>query len=94
MATSQTRQSVVSGPPRGAMQLLVAAAVLALMLALAAAIPGSRPDVGIAATAGERAAADALVQVRRDERQERYAPTVDEIRRALVDLRTSEREER
>jgi hypothetical protein len=37
---------------------------------------------------------EALAQVRKDEREERFAPSVDQIRRALIQFRASEREER
>jgi membrane glycosyltransferase len=69
----------------------VLAIVLALAIALALAAAGPSRAPGITA---DRAVTEALVQVRKDEREERFAPSVDEIRRALIQFRTSEREER
>jgi hypothetical protein len=95
MATNQAIKQLAFGPTRPIRRALVAGAavVIALALAVAFSLASARPNQapGIAA---DRAVNEALAQVRRDEREERFAPSVEEIRRALIQFRASEREER
>ncbi len=94
MATSQPMKGLVSPAPRGVTRIPLAAAAVALIAAPAIVFAIAGPhSTGSAATVVDRAAADALVQFRANERQERYAPSVDQIRRALIDFRRSERVE-
>lgn len=81
--TRPLRLAVVTGAA------LAIVLVLAIALALAAAGPSRAPGITT-----DRAVTEALVQFRKDEREERFAPSVDEIRRALIQFRASEREER
>lgn len=93
--TSQPMNVLVARPPRWVAQVLLAAAALALIVALAVsfAFAGDLSS-GSSGTSVDRAAADALVQFRKDERNERYAPSVEDIRRSLIQFRKDEREER
>jgi hypothetical protein len=94
MATNQATNRL--GAPRlvhWTRPVQVAASVLAVVLAFAGALALSAPGPGGTTSAAQRAVDDALVQVRRDEREERYSPSVEDIRRALIEFRASEREE-
>ena len=95
MATNQAVNGLALQQTRAIRRAVVAGAALAIVLALAiafalaAAGPSRAPGITT-----DRAVTEALTQVRKDEREERFAPSVDEIRRALIQFRASEREER
>jgi hypothetical protein len=95
MATSQPMKATVSMPRRGVTQFLLVAAALALIVTLAVSFAFAGRLAGESSgTTVDRAASDALIQFRANERHERYAPSVEEIRKALIQQRTSERDER
>src|SRR6476661_4763992 len=94
MATNQAvsaRPLHQARPLRRALAVGAALAIglaLAIAVALAAVGPGQAPGI-----ATDRGMTEVLAQVRRDEREERFSPSVDQIRRALIEFRASEREE-
>jgi hypothetical protein len=93
--TSQPMKAQVARPPRWVAQVLLATAALALAIALAVSFASSGlTSSGSTGTSIDRAAEDALIQFRKDEREEKYAPTVEDIRRSLIQFRKDEREER
>ena len=97
MASSQGVKGLVLHPVRPVRRFIVMATAVLVALALALAIALAQTPARPGATSGGavyRAANDALVQFRKDEREERFAPSVEEIRRALIQFRASEREER
>lgn len=94
-ATAQLTQSTVSpGVPFLKRALLVASAVALLAVLLVAFAYAGTVAIGTTAPAVDRAAADSLIQVRQDEFRERYTPSVEDIRRSLIQFRRDEREER
>jgi hypothetical protein len=93
--TSQPMSGLVARPPHWVAQVVLATAALALTIALAVSFAsGGHLSIGGTGTSVDRAAEDALIQFRKDERNEKYAPSVEDIRRSLIQFRKDEREER
>jgi hypothetical protein len=91
-SATQPIRSYVSFPSHGLMRVLVAAAALALIVALAVSIQfAGRGSSASSGTAADPAVNNALIEVRKSEREERDQPTVEEIRRALIEVRAGER---
>jgi hypothetical protein len=93
MATHQAVKRLTFSPARPLRRPLLAGAAIALALALAIAFVLASTSSRAPGVAADRAVTEALAQVRRDEREERFSPSVDEIRRALIQFRASERDE-
>jgi hypothetical protein len=79
--------------PRNAFsRVLLALAGLALIVAVVISTQfATRISSGSTGTAVEPAVNNALIEVRKNEREERYQPTVEQIRRALIEVRAGER---
>jgi hypothetical protein len=94
-STHQPMPALLGIPVHGLTRALVTASavVLIVVLVVALGIAGSAA-IGTTGISADRAGNDSLMQFRRDEVRERYAPSVEEVRQSLMQFRQDEREER